>query len=215
MDTPLSIPFNQHSIQNLRVGDPVLLSGVIVTARDMAHQWMYDRFIRKTITPSSEDINIYHQLKNLLSGGVIYHCGPIVTRSPSGDYRFVSAGPTTSMREEPYQSEIIHHFNLKGVIGKGGMGEKTLLACAEKGCAYFHAIGGTAALIAKSIRKVNGVLKLDFGIPEAMWIIEVKDFPVVVTMDAHGNSLHQSVRDTSAEILRRLLSEKDGSYPDR
>jgi fumarate hydratase class I len=98
------------------------------------------------------------------------------------------------------------HFNIKGVIGKGGMGPKTLQACQEVPGVYLHAIGGAASLIAKSVQRVLGVYMMDFGVPEAIWVIEVKDFPVVVTMDAHGNSLHQEVTDSSKSILDRLLA---------
>jgi len=120
-------------------------------------------------------------------------------------YRFVAAGPTTSIREEPYQGDVMRHFNLKGVIGKGGMGANTRRACQEVPGVYFHAIGGAASLIAQSVKQVRGVYKLEFGVPEAMWVIEVEDFPAVVTMDAHGNSLHEAVRERSREALERLI----------
>ena len=123
----------------------------------------------------------------------------------TGDYKFVAAGPTTSIREEPYQGDVMRHFNIKGVIGKGGMGAKTLAACQEVPGVYFHAVGGAASLIAQSVQKVHGVYKLDFGVPEAMWVIEVKDFPVVVTMDANGNSLHDEIEKKSQGVLEELL----------
>ncbi len=123
----------------------------------------------------------------------------------TGDYAFVAAGPTTSIREEPYQGDVMRHFNIKGVIGKGGMGAKTLQACQEVPGVYFHAVGGAASLIAQSVQKVLGVHKLDFGVPEAMWVIEVKDFMVVVTMDAHGKSLHEQVETHSAERFEEML----------
>ena len=99
----------------------------------------------------------------------------------------------------------MRHFNIKGVIGKGGMGAKTLAACQEVPGVYFHAVGGAASLIAQSVQKVHGVYKMDFGVPEAMWVIEVKEFPVVVTMDAHGNSLHAEVEEKSQGVLDGLL----------
>jgi fumarate hydratase class I len=119
----------------------------------------------------------------------------------------VAAGPTTSIREEPYQGDVMRHFDLKGVIGKGGMGARTLAACQEVPGVYFHAVGGAASLIAQTVVKVLGVHKLDFGVPEAMWVIEVKDFPVVVTMDSHGGSQHAVVEQQSKEVLEKLLSQ--------
>ena len=201
---PLTTPISDEAIRNLQIGDCVLLNGIIVTGRDAAHQWLFERFIAKTVQTTPQDALVYEQLKKYLQNGLIYHCGPIVSGLNSGDYRFVSAGPTTSIREEPYQSEIIRHFNLKGIIGKGGMGEKTLQACATTPCVYFHAIGGAAALIAQSVEQVLGVFKLEFGIPEALWVIQVKNFPVTVTMDAHRNSLHKTIQESSHNILKTL-----------
>jgi fumarate hydratase class I len=123
----------------------------------------------------------------------------------TGDYKFVAAGPTTSIREEPYQSEVLRHFDMRGVIGKGGMGATTLQACQEVPAVYFHAIGGAATLIAESVEKVVGVYKLEFGVPEAIWVLEVKDFPVVVTMDSHGKSIHADVENRSRELLQNLV----------
>src|SRR5512135_3218399 len=197
MPIKVEIPISDAVIRELRVGDAVLLSGIMITGRDAVHKWMVDTFIKKTRTLVGDDLDVYQQLKRLLKAGVIYHCGPVVGGLDTKQYRFVAAGPTTSIREEPYQGDVMRHFNLKGVIGKGGMGAKTLLACQEVPAVYFHAIGGAAALIAESVKKVQGVYKLDFGVPEAIWVIDVKDFPAVVTMDAHGNSLHDSVRQHS------------------
>jgi fumarate hydratase class I len=205
MSTSVNIPVSDKTIRTLHIGDDVLLNGVVVTGRDMAHQWMYERFIRKSIAPTREDLQIYSKLKTLLNGRLIYHCGPIVRKISNGEYEFISAGPTTSLREESFQADIMRHFNLKGVIGKGGMGEKTLQACAEVPAVYFHAVGGAAALIARSVEKVLGVHKLEFGIPEAMWIIQVKDFPAVVTMDAYGKSLHQEINDRSQSKLETII----------
>ena len=203
----VTIPISDEVIQDLKVGDPVLLSGVMVTGRDAAHKWMIESFIKKTQAPTPEDVQVYEALKPLLEGGVIYHCGPVVAGLDTKDYQFVAAGPTTSTREEPYQSDVMHHFNIKGVIGKGGMGPKTLAACQEVPGIYFHAVGGAASLIAKSVEEVLTVYKYEFGVPEAMWVIRVKDFPVVVTMDAHGASLHAEVESNSRAALEGLLAE--------
>jgi fumarate hydratase class I len=124
----------------------------------------------------------------------------------TGDYKFVAAGPTTSIREEPYQGRVMEHFNMRGVIGKGGMGPNTLKACQEIPAVYFHAIGGAASLIAQSVKKVLGVHKMEFGVPEAIWVLEVEDFPVVVTMDSHGNSIHSDIEEKSKAVLEKLLA---------
>ncbi len=203
----LNIPIPDTQIRELGVGDSVSLSGVILTGRDTVHKWMIETFITQSREPTGDDEQVYEMIRPLLEGSAIYHCGPVVAGLDSGDYRFVAAGPTTSIREEPYQGDVLRHFNLKAVIGKGGMGEKTLKACQEVPAVYLHAIGGAASLIAQSVVKVRDVHKLDFGVPEAMWEIEVKDFPAVVTMDAHGNSLHAEVEARSKAILQSLLAE--------
>lgn len=203
----LTLPISDEAIRDLKVGEPVLLSGVMMTGRDAVHKWMNDRFIAKKVEPDADDLAVYEAIKPLLDGGIIYHCGPVVSGVESGDYAFVAAGPTTSIREEPYQAAVMQHFNLKGVIGKGGMGAKTLKGCQDTPAVYFHAIGGAASLIARRVEKVLGVYKLDFGVPEAMWVIDVKDFPVVVTMDSHGDSLHDVVEQHSQEVLTGLLQK--------
>ena len=130
------------------------------------------------------------QLKRLWDGGVMYHCGPVVSRNDAGIWRFVSAGPTTSIREEPYEADVIAYFGLRAVIGKGGMGPKTLAACQEHGAVYLHAVGGAATLIASYVKEVLTVYKKDeLGVPEAFWVVRVEGFPAVVTMDAHGAEL--------------------------
>jgi fumarate hydratase class I len=202
----LTIPIPDDAIRSLKVGEPVALTGVVLTGRDAVHKWMIETFIKKTRQPQDDDLEIYAAIKPLLDGGVIYHCGPVVAGLESGEYRFVAAGPTTSIREEPYQGDVMHHFNLKGVIGKGGMGDKTLTACHEVPGVYFHAVGGAASLIAQSVQRVLGVHKLEFGVPEAIWVIEVKEFPVVVTMDSHNNSLHAEVEAESKAALEKLLT---------
>jgi fumarate hydratase class I len=203
----LNIPIGDESIRSLRVGQPVTLNGVMLTGRDAAHKWLEDTFITKTRHPQDDDLEVYEELKKLLDGGVIYHCGPVVSGLDTKNYRFVAAGPTTSIREEPYQADVMRHFNIKGVIGKGGMGPKTLKGCFETPGVYFHAIGGAASFIAQSVTRVLGVYKLEFGVPEAMWVIEVKDFPVVVTMDSHGMSLHANIEAHSKAVLEELLTK--------
>ncbi|HEX9675222.1 MAG TPA: FumA C-terminus/TtdB family hydratase beta subunit [Anaerolineales bacterium] len=202
----LSIPIPDKAIRRLKVGDPVSLSGVMLTGRDAAHKWMVETFVKRSRSPQGDDQEIYQAIKPLLDGGAIYHCGPVVAGLETGEYRFVAAGPTTSIREEPYQGDVMQHFNLKAVIGKGGMGPKTLAACKDVPGVYLHAIGGAATLIAQSVKKVLGVHKLDFGVPEALWVLEVEDFPAVVTMDSHGNSLHAEIEAKSKAALEALLA---------
>lgn len=203
----IQLPASDEVIRELRVGEPVLLNGVLVTGRDAAHKWMVETFIKKTRAPKGDDLQVYEELRKLLNGSMIYHCGPVVSRDENGEYRFVAAGPTTSIREEPYQADVMKHFNVKGVIGKGGMGPKTLKGCQETPGVYLHAIGGAASYIAQSVKKVLGVFKLEFGVPEAMWVIEVENFPVVVTMDSHGGSQHAVVDEASRKVLEDLLAQ--------
>ncbi len=189
----LKTPISEDDIRKLKVGDEVLLSGVIVTARDQAHKLMVDEkpdFIREDLKES-----------------VIYHCGPVVKKDDSGKWSFVSAGPTTSIREEPYQADVICEYGVRGVIGKGGMGAITADGLKKCGAVYFHAIGGAGTLIAFAVKNVKTVYKLEeFGTPEAFWVIEVEDFPLVVTMDSHGGSLHKEILEKSTQIAKDILS---------
>lgn len=205
MAEPLQLPLRDKQVLNLKVGDALLLDGVLLTARDAAHKWLAERFIEQTTKASREDEAVIAAIEPVLHHGAVYHCGPVVAGLEDGNYKFVSAGPTTSLREEPYQAEVMRHFNLRAVIGKGGMGQRTLRACQEGPAVYLHAVGGAAALLAGCVSAVRAVYKLEFGVPEALWVIEVVRFPVVVTMDAHGGDLHARVRDQSARQLARLL----------
>ena len=203
MSTKLTVPISEDQIRALHIGDQVLLSGVIFTGRDAAHKFMIESFI-KGPCPDAEK-GVYEILKPGLAGGVMYHCGPVVKKHADGSYSFVAAGPTTSIREEPYQADVMGHFGVRAVIGKGGMGAKTLAGCRQHGAVYLHAIGGAATLIAESVKQVLAVHKLEFGVPEAFWQIRVEDFPCVVTMDSHGQSLHDQILSDSQERLARLL----------
>jgi fumarate hydratase subunit beta len=188
----LKTPISEQEIRKLKVGDTVLLSGIIATGRDEAHKLMIEEkpeFIR-----------------DVLKESVIYHCGPVVKKEKDGTWRFVSAGPTTSAREEPYQADVIGEYNLRGVIGKGGMGPKTAEGLKKYGAVYFHAVGGAGTLIANAVKEVKTVYKLEeFGTPEAFWVIEVEDFPLVVTMDSHGNSIHKEVLEKSEKVAKDLM----------
>ncbi len=201
----LTFPLSDKAVRELKVGDPVSLYGLMVTGRDAAHKWLVDTFIKHTRSPHGDDAQAMEALKPLLAGGAIYHCGPVVAGLDTKQYRFVAAGPTTSIREEPYQADVLQHFGIKAVIGKGGMAARTLAACQSVPAIYLHAIGGAATLIAQTVTRVAGVHKLEFGVPEALWVIEVKAFPAVVTMDSHGHSLHAEVEAQSRAALERLL----------
>jgi len=204
MATKLTVPIREQDARALKVGEQVLLNGVIFTGRDAAHKYMIDNFIAGPCPDSEKEL--HEILKKGLAGSVIYHCGPVVRKRKDGKYDFVAAGPTTSIREEPYQGDVIRHFGVRAVIGKGGMRDKTLAACKAHGAVYLHAIGGAATLIADSVKEVVNVYKLDFGVPEAFWEIRVEDFPCVVTMDSHGASLHDEVRRASEKKLQEVLA---------
>ncbi len=182
----LRAPITEEQVRGLKVGDIVLISGRAYTGRDAVHHHL-----------------MQHEPPVDLRGGVLYHCGPVVKKD--GDtWRVTAAGPTTSIREEPYQHEVIKRYGVRAVIGKGGMGPKTLAALQEHGAVYLNAIGGAAQFYANTIKSVDGVSLLEFGTPEAMWHLQVEDFPAIVTMDAHGNSLHKDVEQESARELAAL-----------
>jgi fumarate hydratase class I len=203
----INIPISDDTVRSLHVGEPVALTGIMMTGRDAVHKWMIETFIKKTRAPQGNDLQVYEEIKTYLHQGVLYHCGPVVSGIDTKDYKFVAAGPTTSAREEPYQADVMKHFGIKGVIGKGGMGAKTLQGCVDTPGVYFHAVGGAATFLAQTVQKVLGVYKLEeFGVPEAMWVIEVQKFPVVVTMDSHGQSKHSLLDESSHKVLDDLLA---------
>jgi len=185
-ETVLQSPVSEGAIRKLKVGDIVLLRGDMFTGRDAVHAHLMKN-------PAPVD----------LSGGLLYHCGPVVLKQ-NGGWKMTAAGPTTSIREEPYEADVIKRFGIRAVIGKGGMGPKTLAALQDFGAVYLNAIGGAAQYYGRCIKRVKDVYLLEFGIPEAMWHLEVEDFPAIVTMDSHGNSLHADVEKASAVILAKL-----------
>ena len=189
----LTTPISEDQIRQLQVGDEVLLNGKVVLSRDIGHKYMKE----------------HHPewLKPILEGMVIYHCGPVVKKNADGSWSFVAAGPTTSIREEPYQADVIETYKVRGVIGKGGMGKKTSDGLVKTGAVYLHATGGAGSLLAERVKRVVDVHMLEeFGSPEAFWVIEVEDFPVVVTMDSHGGSLHEVIANQSAERAKALMA---------
>ena len=207
----IETPLSEEKARALKVGDVVLINGLLVTARDAAHH-----YLMRNESPCD------------LKGGILYHCGPVMMKvsapgaaglrpstlssatQPSGaiGWRTIAAGPTTSIREEPCEADIIKRFGIRAVMGKGGMGRKTLAALKEFGAVYLHAVGGAAQFYARCLPKVHGVYLLDeLGIPEAMWVFEARDFPAIVTMDSHGNSLHEEVSAATATELERIGGE--------
>lgn len=179
----LEAPLSEAQVRDLHVGDVVLISGRMFTGRDAVHAHL-----------------MKHEPPVDLHGAVLYHCGPVVARAGEG-WTVTAAGPTTSIREEPYQGEILRRYGVRAVIGKGGMGPKTLAALGESGAVYLNAIGGAAQYYARCIERVEGVSLLEFGTPEAMWHLQVREFPAIVTMDSHGRSLHQQIEEASGEQL--------------
>ncbi len=192
-EVQLRTPISEAEARGLRCGQVVRVSGRIYTARDAAHKYL--------ASPQAElppEVN--------LAGGVVYHCGPVMIKTVDGGWHVTAAGPTTSAREEPYMAEVIRRYGLRAVLGKGGMGEKTRRACQECGCVYLSAVGGAAQVLARAVVAVRNVYFMEeFGSPEAIWELEVKDFPAIVTMDAHGRNLHAEVADASRNKLDTLV----------
>ena len=186
----MKAPITEEQIRSLKVGDVVKIDGMIYTGRDAIHKYLSDND-----TPID------------LNGQVIYHCGPVMLKDEEGQWHVKAAGPTTSIREEPYQGDIMKRFGIRAVIGKGGMGAKTLAALEEHGGVYLNAIGGAAQYYADCIKSVEGVDLMQFGIPEAMWHLKVEGFKAVVTMDSHGNSLHKDIDQSSLEKLAKFAGK--------
>ena len=164
----------------------VLINGEMYTGRDNVHA-----YLMKNAPPVD------------LNGAALYHCGPVMLQE-GGEWKVKAAGPTTSIREEPYQADVIKRYGVRAVIGKGGMGKKTLDALQQHGAVYLNGIGGAAQYYARTVEKVLGVNLMEFGIPEAMWHLRVKGFAAIVTMDSHGNSLHADVEQSTGSVLETL-----------
>jgi fumarate hydratase class I len=186
----LTYPFTEEQVRALSVGDRVSLSGQVVTGRDRLHRFLFEG----GASPVS------------LRDGCVYHCGPVVVRG-GRDWEVLAAGPTTSMRQDPYTPALLEKLGIRVLIGKGGMGEATRRACRACGCVYIQATGGAAALLASRVRAVTGVHFIrEFGMAEAMWVLQVENLEGVVTMDARGSSLHRRVEAASRRALRDLLA---------
>ena len=182
----LTPPLTEADMRALKVGDVVLINGEMFTGRDNVHHYLMS-----------------HEPPVDLRGAVLYHCGPVMLKQGDG-WVTKAAGPTTSIREEPYQADVIKRYGVRAVMGKGGMGAKTLAALKETGAVYLNGIGGAAQYYARAVEKVLGVHLMEFGIPEAMWHLRVNNFAAIVTMDAHGNSLHAEVEQETGKTLEAL-----------
>lgn len=190
-DRKITLPLTEQDVLELHAGQMVLITGRLITGRDRLHKFLFHQ------RPPAEDIPFK------LSGSVLYHTGPII----KGTDRVIAAGPTTSTRVEMYESPVIEHYGIRGIMGKGGMGAKTLEALKKFKCVYFQTIGGAAVYLADRVKGVQGGWKVEeFGAAEAMWLLEVQDFPAVVTMDAHGRNLHEEIEKLSFENLKKLLA---------
>jgi fumarate hydratase class I len=184
----LSAPLTEEQVRSLKVGDIVIVNGDMYTGRDAVHAYLMKN-------PPPVDLN----------GAVLYHCGPVMLKQGER-WSVKAAGPTTSIREEPYQADVIKRYGVRAVVGKGGMGPKTLAAMKEAGAVYLNGIGGAAQFYARTVEEVLGVHLMEFGIPEAMWHLKVNGFAAIVTMDAHGNSLHAGIEQESGAALEALQS---------
>jgi fumarate hydratase subunit beta len=206
----LTIPISEEQILSLHVGDAVAISGIATTGRDAAHKYMTEKLIDAPRPLPPEDRKLLDELTAIYRGGAIYHSGPIV-RNTDGVWSIVSAGPTTSIRDEIYEDKVIAAFGLRVVIGKGGMGPRTLAACKAHKAVYVHAIGGAGVTSAEAMVEVLDVFKKEeFGLPEAFWKFRLHRFPGIVTMDAHGRSLHEELGKTFDERLAGLLQKAGG-----
>ena len=172
MEKSLNVPIKENKLYDLKAGDVIYLSGNIFTARDQAH---------KRIIEQGSPLNI--------KGAAIFHAGPIITKKDD-NYEMVAIGPTTSMRMNPYQSDVLDR-GAKIIIGKGGMDDNVREALVRNNAIYVVATGGCAALYVDAVENIDSVDWLDLGMPEAIWNLKVKDFgPLIVAMDSKGNSLY-------------------------
>ena len=194
MERVLTTPISEEEVRGLSAGDVIYVSGTMFTARDEAHRVLLERG-----APFP------------LEGLALFHCGPVVQKVGEG-WRVVAAGPTTSARMELFEAEFLEKFRPRVIIGKGGMGEKTLKALGEVGAVYTHFTGGAGALAAQAIRRVKEVHFLEeLGIPEAVWVFEVEKFgPLVVAMDAHGRSLYADLAQVVERNMEKIRARIQG-----
>lgn len=188
MEHHLTLPLTEEAVRALHVRDEVTISGTLYTARDRVHKLLCEKH------PHID-----------LAGTLIYHCGPITQKDADGHYSIVAAGPTTSIRHEPYQATVIRDYGIRAIMGKGGMGAETRKALQECGAVYLQAVGGAAQLLANRITSVEAVEYLEFGEPEALWKITVQDFPAIVAMDSFGKSIYKQVENASSDIFKHIV----------
>ncbi|MGQ9699838.1 MAG: FumA C-terminus/TtdB family hydratase beta subunit [Candidatus Bipolaricaulaceae bacterium] len=195
MEKILTTPVSEEEARALHAGDVFYLAGLLITARDEAHKKILERG-----SPLP------------LAGMAIFHCGPVVQKKGEV-WEVVAAGPTTSARMELFEADLLRKFQPRVLVGKGGMGEKTLSALSEVGAVYAHFTGGAGVLAAQAIKRVREVHWLEeLGTPEAIWVFEVEKFgPLVVAMDSHGRSLYKELStavEKNMEIIRARIRGK-------
>ncbi len=190
----IETPIDPEEIEKLEVGDAFYITGTIFTARDAAHE--------KLLEIDDDEVPIDP------SKYAMFHCGPAITKE-EGEWKVVSAGPTTSIRMEIFEDDFIERFGTKIIIGKGGMAERTLKALGENGAVYCQYTGGAGALMANAIKEVEDVHFLEeLGVPEAIWMFRVEEAgPFLVTMDSHGNSIHDDVDQEVSKNLEKVKAD--------
>jgi len=178
----LRTPLSEDDARSLKLGDIVYLSGQVITGRDEMHIRALEYLKEKKEVPE------------VIAGSVLYHCGPLMKKSEKG-WIAISAGPTTSARMNSLESEMIRAFGIRAIIGKGGMSKDVGKAMSEHGCVYLAATGGAAVSLAEAISRVVGVEWEDLGMAEALWKFDTERLgPLIVAMDAQGNSLYDNVK---------------------
>ncbi len=191
----LRTPIKEEDVRKLHVGDVIYITGTVITARDAAH--------RRAVEYYEKGLKIPVEFE----GNVLYHCGPVV-KKVDDKWVFVSAGPTTSTRMEYIEPKFIEYFKPRVIIGKGGLGDKTLEALGKYGAVYATFPGGLGVIAATSVKEVKRVEWIDLGTPEALWVLEVEEFgPSIVTMDTHGRSIHKDVSEQAKKQLEELLKK--------
>lgn len=189
-------PLRESDMRQLHVGDIIYITGHIFTSRDMAH------LKYKSLLAEGKS------LPKEFGGAAIFHAGPVCLSQPDGSWRLQLIGPTTSIRMEPY-ADMVGKMGVKAIIGKGGMGDDTLMACQKYGYVYLQAAPGCAAKLSERVQTVEDVNYIDLGMPEALWDLKVDKFgPLVVGMDTFGVSIYHQLKNRAFEILDRTYSRE-------